>query len=165
MIDRLIQLGEPMSQVGHVETAGGDAAPDDDAATPPPRMRLLAQGSALLRAPMVPVLIVTFLLFCLTVDGFTSAANLSNMARLFAPLLIASIGATFVFLLGGIDLSIGSTLSLASVIGASVDARDRLGSARRCSPEFLPALPSAPSTAPPSPFSACLPSSIRSACC
>ena len=69
---------------------------------------------------MVPVLIVTFLLFCLTVDGFTSAANLSNMARLFAPLLIASIGATFVFLLGGIDLSIGSTLSLASVIGAFV---------------------------------------------
>jgi ribose/xylose/arabinose/galactoside ABC-type transport system permease subunit len=69
---------------------------------------------------MVPILIVTFLLFCLIVDGFTSAANLSNMARLFAPLLIASIGATFVFLLGGIDLSIGSTLSIASVVGASL---------------------------------------------
>ena len=74
----------------------------------------------LLRAPMVPVFIIAFILFCFTVEGFTSAANLSNMARLFAPLLIAAIGATFVFLLGGIDLSVGSTLSLASVVGASL---------------------------------------------
>jgi ribose/xylose/arabinose/galactoside ABC-type transport system permease subunit len=119
LIDRLIQMDEPMSQA---EQARRPVEPRfyDDAAAPPLRTRLLAQGSAVLRAPMVPVLIVTFLLFCLTVEGFTSAANLSNMARLFAPLLIASIGATFVFLLGGIDLSVGSTLSLASVIGASV---------------------------------------------
>jgi ribose/xylose/arabinose/galactoside ABC-type transport system permease subunit len=75
---------------------------------------------AVLGAPMLPIVVVAFLAFCATVDGFTSGANLSNMARLFAPLLIASIGATFVFLIGGIDLSIGSTLSLASVVAALV---------------------------------------------
>ena len=69
-------------------------------------------------APMVPVLVATSAVFCLTVDGFTSGANLGNMARFFAPLLVASVGATFVFLLGEIDLSIGSTLSLASVLAA-----------------------------------------------
>jgi len=109
-----------MSEAGRVERPTAAMETADDVADSRLGTRLRAQGSALLRAPMVPVLVVTFLLFCLTVDGFTSAANLSNMARLFAPLLIASIGATFVFLLGGIDLSIGSTLSLASVIGASV---------------------------------------------
>jgi ribose/xylose/arabinose/galactoside ABC-type transport system permease subunit len=67
---------------------------------------------------MVPVLVATSAIFCLTVDGFTSGANLGNMARFFAPLLVASVGATFVFLLGEIDLSIGSVLSLASVLAA-----------------------------------------------
>ncbi|HUL09961.1 MAG TPA: ABC transporter permease [Candidatus Acidoferrum sp.] len=77
-------------------------------------------AAPVLRAPMVPVFVIAFILFCFTVEGFTSVANLGNMARLFAPLLIAAIGATFVFLLGGIDLSVGSTLSLASVVGASL---------------------------------------------
>ena len=40
------------------------------------------------------------------------------MARLFAPLVIAASGLTFVFLVGEIDLSIGSVLSLASALGA-----------------------------------------------
>ena len=40
------------------------------------------------------------------------------MARFFAPLFIAAVGVTFVILLGEIDLSIGSTLSLASVLAA-----------------------------------------------
>ena len=69
-------------------------------------------------APMLPVLVATSAVFCLTVDGFTGGANLGNMARFFAPLLVASVGATFVFLLGEIDLSIGSVLSLASVLAA-----------------------------------------------
>src|SRR5947209_2385341 len=69
-------------------------------------------------APMLPVLVATSAVFCLTVAGFTSGANLGNMARFFAPLLVASAGATFVFLLGEIDLSIGSVLSLASVLSA-----------------------------------------------
>jgi len=69
-------------------------------------------------APMLPVLVLASAVFWVTVDGFTGEANLANMARFFAPLFIAAAGATFVFLLGEIDLSIGSALSLASVLAA-----------------------------------------------
>jgi len=69
-------------------------------------------------APMLPVLAAAAVLFCFTVEGFTTEANLSNMARFFAPLFVASAGAMLVILLGEIDLSIGSTPSLASVLAA-----------------------------------------------
>lgn len=71
-----------------------------------------------LAVPMAPVAVLLFLLMVVLVEGFASGANLANMARTAAPLLIAATGATFVFLLGGIDLSVGSTVSLASVAGA-----------------------------------------------
>lgn len=83
-------------------------------------VRRTRNGTALLKLPMLPVVAVAFVVFSLSLDGFASAANLDNMARLFAPLAIAAIGLTFVFLLGEIDLSIGSVLSLASVLGAFV---------------------------------------------
>ena len=76
--------------------------------------------AALAKLPMLPVLVVAFAALSASVDGFASAANLANMARLFAPLVIAGIGLTFVFLLGEIDLSVGSVLGLASVLGAFV---------------------------------------------
>ena len=75
---------------------------------------------ALFSAPMVPVLLAAILLMTLIVPGFMSGANLRNMALLFGPLLISALAITFVFLIGGIDLSIGSTLSLATVVAALV---------------------------------------------
>ncbi len=72
----------------------------------------------LFRAPMVPVLIAALLILWVSVPGFLSAANTANMALLFGPLLISALGITLVFLVGGIDLSIGSTLGLASVVAA-----------------------------------------------
>lgn len=74
----------------------------------------------LLGAPMVPVLLLAALALSLAVPGLLGGANLRNMAWLFGPLLISAIGITFVFLIGGIDLSIGSTLSLATVATALV---------------------------------------------
>lgn len=74
--------------------------------------------SVAMRMPMLVVLAVTAALLLATVDNFGSYSNLANMARLFAPLLVASVGITFVFLIGGIDLSIGSVVSLASVVCA-----------------------------------------------
>jgi ribose/xylose/arabinose/galactoside ABC-type transport system permease subunit len=73
-----------------------------------------------MKSPMLLVLFVALAFFTASVDGFASYANLVNIARLFAPLLIASVGLTFVFLIGGIDLSIGSTVSFASIICAFV---------------------------------------------
>jgi ribose transport system permease protein len=83
-------------------------------------VRWARNWTALLKLPMLPVLAVAFVGFSLSLDGFASAANFENMARLFAPLAMAATGLTFVFLLGEIDLSIGSVLSLASVLGAFV---------------------------------------------
>ena len=75
---------------------------------------------AFFSAPMVPVLIVAVILMTLIVPDFLSGANVKNMSLLFGPLLISALGITIVFLIGGIDLSIGSTLSLATVVGALV---------------------------------------------
>jgi ribose/xylose/arabinose/galactoside ABC-type transport system permease subunit len=79
--------------------------------------------AALAKLPMLPLLTVVFIALSVSVDGFASAANLANMARLFAPLVIAGIGMTFVLLLGEIDLSVGSVLGIASVLGAFVMRR------------------------------------------
>ena len=79
-----------------------------------------AMIQALLGAPMLPILAVAALGMVIVEPGFLGPANLKNMAWLFGPLLISALGITFVFLIGGIDLSIGSTLSLATVLAALV---------------------------------------------
>jgi ribose transport system permease protein len=90
----------------------------DPPAGPSRAVRPAWRPVALLKLPMLPVLMVIIVVLWASVEGFASVANLTNMARLLAPLMIAAIGLTFVFLLGEIDLSIGSVLSLASVLGA-----------------------------------------------
>lgn len=51
-------------------------------------------------------------------DSFLSASNLSNVLRQASLLFIIASGATIVMLAGGIDLSIGSTVTLAAVLAA-----------------------------------------------
>ncbi len=86
---------------------------------PPPRPTALSRSlGAIRKLPMLPVIVLTCVSFYLTVGDFASAANFANMGRFLAPLLVAAIGATFVFLTGEIDLSIGSVVSLSSVLAA-----------------------------------------------
>jgi len=54
----------------------------------------------------------------LSPDTFTGWVNLSTMARQTAVVAITSLGMTFVILLGGIDLSVGSAVALAGVVVA-----------------------------------------------
>ena len=91
-----------------------------DATNPTGARRGAAVMQALLGAPMLPILVVAALVMVLAMPGFLGPANLKNMAWLFGPLLASALGITFVFLIGGIDLSIGSTLSLATVLAALV---------------------------------------------
>ncbi|MEO2045463.1 MAG: ABC transporter permease [Pirellulales bacterium] len=49
---------------------------------------------------------------------FLKASNLTNMLRVTAPVAIIALGMTLVILTAGIDLSVGSTLALSSVITA-----------------------------------------------
>lgn len=54
----------------------------------------------------------------LSPDTFTGWVNLSTMLRQTAVVAITSLGMTFVILLGGIDLSVGSAVALAGVVVA-----------------------------------------------
>ncbi|MEI8201110.1 MAG: ABC transporter permease [Eubacteriales bacterium] len=64
------------------------------------------------------VLFVLILFFSITSKNFFVANNLLNVARQVSMLGIASVGMAFVLLLGGIDLSIGSQITLVNIIAA-----------------------------------------------
>src|SRR6266545_7272351 len=51
---------------------------------------------------------------------FASMANLSNILTQISINTVISVGMTFVILLGGIDLSVGSVLALSTVVGGLV---------------------------------------------
>jgi len=78
----------------------------------------------LLRRPWVgplAALAAVYVLFSALAPGtFTGGVNLTTMLRQTAVVAIASLGMTFVILLGGIDLSIGSAVALTSVVVARV---------------------------------------------
>ena len=56
----------------------------------------------------------------LNFSAFATSANLSNIALGSAILLVLAVGSTFVIITGGVDLSIGSVLVFASVLGCRV---------------------------------------------
>ena len=84
------------------------------------------------RLGMLPVLVVMYALFYgLTIyfsdDGtsnFVSAANNMNILRQVAINLVLAAGMTFVILTGGIDLSVGSMLAVAAVLGMKMSLPD-----------------------------------------
>lgn len=67
---------------------------------------------------MFLVLLILVVFFSITTDAFLNPENLFNVARQVSMLGIASVGMTFVLLLGGIDLSIGSMITLVNIVAA-----------------------------------------------
>lgn len=102
--------------------AGGAAAPPPEA---PPRgwrrLASLVELDLLVRAPALGAAI--FLVVLLAVFGvlapaeFMTASNLRNIAIDASTLLILAVGMTLVIASGGIDLSVGSVLAFAGVVG------------------------------------------------
>jgi ribose/xylose/arabinose/galactoside ABC-type transport system permease subunit len=71
------------------------------------------------------ILYLTILAFIVASYFFptlSSPGNISNQFQNMWPLLAVAIGQTFVLILGGIDLSVGATMGITSVIGAIVMA-------------------------------------------
>jgi ribose/xylose/arabinose/galactoside ABC-type transport system permease subunit len=68
--------------------------------------------------PMLPVILVALTVLSIMIDGYMSVGNMQNIMRQLSVILIAVTGETLVLLIGGIDLSIGATIGLASVCGA-----------------------------------------------
>lgn len=85
-----------------------------------------SQGSpladlALAHAPVLSIAAFFALMaagFALGTDAFLSKANLLNLLRQSAPLLIVAVAMTFVITTGGIDLSVGSTVALVNALAA-----------------------------------------------
>jgi ribose transport system permease protein len=63
-------------------------------------------------------LLVLMVFFSVMTESFLKSANLFNVARQVSMLGIAAVGMTFVLLLGGIDLSIGSQITLVNIVAA-----------------------------------------------
>jgi ribose transport system permease protein len=74
--------------------------------------------AALKRFGIFIVLLVLVICFSATSDHFLVSTNLLNVARQVSMLGIAAVGFAFVLLLGGIDLSIGSNVTLVNIVGA-----------------------------------------------
>lgn len=65
--------------------------------------------------------VILFILFSLTTSGkFLSSSNLKSVFTASTDLLICALGGTFIIMMGSIDLSVGSMISLCGVIVAKV---------------------------------------------
>lgn len=60
------------------------------------------------------------LVFLLSTNGTVSPAHLLNIARSAAPLGIVAMGQTIALLAGGLDLSVGATISMVNLVCASI---------------------------------------------
>jgi ribose transport system permease protein len=68
------------------------------------------------------ILVVLIVVAAALSPNFLDPTNLRNILRQAAPLAIVALGQTLVILIGGIDVSVGSVISLTTVIGGSVMA-------------------------------------------
>ena len=64
--------------------------------------------------------VVVFIVFSLCTSSFLTSSNIVNMLRQSSTNLIIAIGMTYVLILGGIDLSVGSIACLSAIVGASL---------------------------------------------
>jgi ribose transport system permease protein len=64
--------------------------------------------------------------FSLLAPRFASMANFTNILTQISINTVIAVGMTFVILLGGIDLSVGSVLALATIVGGMVIGREDL---------------------------------------
>ena len=101
-------------------TGGADAHPADAEAL---RLGRLLQGAVRSSAFWIlSVLVVEIVVFVILLppDTFLSTFNAQTIAAEASVLLILGAGATFVIISGGLDLSIGSVMTLAAVVAALV---------------------------------------------
>jgi ribose transport system permease protein len=86
-----------------------------------PENTLLKGASALLRDYLVLVMIAALVAITAYVEPkFMSTANLVNIMRQFGPLIMVSLGMTFVIIGGFIDLSVAGTINLVAVVTISL---------------------------------------------
>ncbi|HEX3445767.1 MAG TPA: hypothetical protein VHS80_13710, partial [Chthoniobacterales bacterium] len=78
------------------------------------------RNSLIQLAGMLPVLILTCILFAVLTPNFLTENNIINVVRQASINIVLAAGMTFVILTGGIDLAVGSVLGLSAVIAVGV---------------------------------------------
>ncbi|MBL9140206.1 MAG: ABC transporter permease [Verrucomicrobiales bacterium] len=69
---------------------------------------------------ILPLCLVYFAAMAPLAPGFATLGNLQTLLAYLLPLLVAAVGLTLVLVIGGMDLSVTSTIALASVVGGKV---------------------------------------------
>ena len=101
--------------------AGAEPEARVAAASTSPALRWLR--SAFIRLGVLPfLLVIAVVVFTLLSDNFLTQRNLLNVARQSTYLAMVSLGQMFALLTGGFDLSVGTTLAITSVVGATAMA-------------------------------------------
>ncbi len=77
-------------------------------------------------APMLLMLGI-FILAILFVPNFSGSGNLRNVLVQSVPLLLTAVGQTLVIITAGIDLSVGETVTLSTIIASSLMGLDAIG--------------------------------------
>ncbi|RDU22558.1 ABC transporter permease [Anaerosacchariphilus polymeriproducens] len=78
------------------------------------------------------VLLLLVIFFSVSTDSFLVSSNLFNVARQVSMLGIASVGMAFVLLLGGIDLSIGSQITVVNIVAAWMMVKEGMNPVMSC---------------------------------
>lgn len=99
---------------GRVEQAAREAEP------PPSTARRLLDSGAGRNLGLVAVLVLLALVGAITADTFLTASNLLTVLTQASIIGVITVGATFVIIGGGIDLSVGKVMALSSVWATTV---------------------------------------------
>lgn len=79
--------------------------------------------SSLKTYPAIPIILMLAVAFSLFSPYFATGGNIEAMLGANAVVLIAAVGMTFVFLIGGIDLSIATVISASAVVSGLIMAQ------------------------------------------
>jgi ribose/xylose/arabinose/galactoside ABC-type transport system permease subunit len=79
------------------------------------KRRAAQQGRSLVP---VAALVLLIIVFTIANPKFLTSSNFMNILRQFSVLLVAGLGATFIIIMGSIDLSVGSIVTMCGVVAA-----------------------------------------------
>jgi ribose transport system permease protein len=98
------------------DTAAPAAAPPTDPTTPRGGLRAVATRALQLRnLSLVGVLVLLFVVGTVSSANFLTRSNMINILTLAAVIGVVTVGATFVIIGGGIDLSVGAIVAVSTV--------------------------------------------------
>src|SRR3954463_12980732 len=88
----------------------------------PSRVRSLVTGESVQRLLALGALVILLVFFSIVVPHFASANNYIDILTATAVNGVLAVGVTFVIITGGIDLSVGTAMTFASVVMGLVSA-------------------------------------------